>query len=299
LTYTIGYSVFIITNFNRISIAFNHPISEKSIAIALSVILAPLATIRDISSFAACNVIAVIFIIFSVLTIDISSIVSVAENGLGKGFAHYTSLFSAIKLIGISTSAYEINAALIPIYTQAENKEKYHKVHYPAVIFVATLYLSIGLFGYLAFAKEVKGPVTLSFDQSLWYIVVAELSYIVALIPTMLIQIYPAVIVVCHYTVNKLRTGRCKDVLQIILRILMILVPIWLAVAFDTKFETILAIVGNLVCAPMSYFFPGLIHYLVAADTRRDKVRDIALMIFGGSCFVIATILIIVDLFNI
>lgn len=288
--------MFILTNFNRVSIALNYPISEKSVAIALSIILAPLVTIRDISNFATYNVIAVILIIFSVLTIDIFCIVSVAENGLGKDFAHYTSLFSAMKLIGISTSAYEINAVLIPIYAQAESKEKYHKVHYPAVGCVGLLYLSMGLFGYLAFAKDVKGPVTLSFNQSLWYIVVAEMSYIMALIPTMLIQIYPAVIVVCHYTVDKLRTEKCRDMLQIMLRILIILVPIWLAVTFNTKFETILAIVGNLVCAPMSYVFPGLIHYLVAADSRTEKVRDIALIIFGGSCFLIATIVSIIDL---
>lgn len=274
---------------------YNYPISPASVAIILSIILSPLVTIRDISNFALCHVVAVILIILFVITIEVSCVVSLTNNGLGKEFAHFTSLLSAMKLIGISTSAYEINAVLIPIYDQAESKEKYHKAKYPAVVSVGVLYLSMGLLGYLAFAKDVQGPVTLSFSQS-WYIVVAELAYVVALLPTMLIQIYPAVVVIGHYTVDRLRTGVCKDVLQILIRVLMILVPIWLGVLLDTKFETILAFAGNLVCAPMSYLFPGLIHLLVAAETTSDKVRDIALIIFGGLCFVIMTVMSLIDL---
>eukprot|EP00826_Nyctotherus_ovalis_P049384 TRINITY_DN5969_c0_g2_i2.p2 TRINITY_DN5969_c0_g2~~TRINITY_DN5969_c0_g2_i2.p2 ORF type:complete len:273 (-),score=65.37 TRINITY_DN5969_c0_g2_i2:37-855(-) len=264
---------------------------EWSIAIVLTILLAPLASVRDISVFASCHIMADVLIMFSAVTIVVCCIISIAKDGVGTGFTHSTSVFSSMKLIGLSTSAYEINAVLIPVHLQAKNKEEYHKAQYPAIISVCVLYLTIGLFGYLAFGSEVKGPLTLSLDQSLWYVIAIELIYIVALIPTIIIQIYPAVTIVVHYFVDGIASESRKERYQLLVRMLMIAVPIWLAVIFGKNFGTVLAFVGNLVCAPMSYVFPGLIHYLVAADKGKDKLRDIALICFGVTCCIIATIL--------
>ena len=295
MTYTVGYVVFITTNLNRISTAFENTIPEWSIAIVLTIILAPLATIRDISIFASCHIIADLLIIFSAITIEICCILSIAKNGLGSGFTHSTTAFSSMKLIGLSTSAYEINAVLIPIRLQAKSKQEYHKVQYPAMISVCVLYLSIGIFGYLAFGSEVKGPLTLSLDQSLWYVVMIELIYMVALIPTIVIQIYPAIMIVLNYLVYRRVADPRKETYQFVIRIAMIIIPIWLAVIFGENFSTVLAFIGNLVCAPMSYVFPGLIHYLVAAEKRKEKIRDIVLICFGVTCCIIATLLSLFD----
>lgn len=271
-------------------IAFQRSISEWSIAIVLTIILAPLATIRDLSVFASFHIIADMLIIFSAVTIEVCCLISIAKDGLGTGFTPFTSIFSAMKLIGISTSAYEINAVLIPIHSQAKSKEKYHKVQYPAIISVGILYFTIGLFGYLAFGKDVKGPITLSLDQSLWYVVFVELIYIIALIPTIIIQIYPAVTIVNQHVSIFVSEPR-RENFQLLIRIMMILIPIWIAVLLGENFGTMLALVGNLICAPMSYVFPGVIHYMVAANTAKEKIRDAALIIFGLICFAIATLL--------
>lgn len=252
--------------------------------------LAPLGTVRDISVFASCHIIADVLIIFSAITIVICCVLNLITDGVGSGFTHSTSLFSAMKLIGLSTSAYEINAVLIPIHLQAKSKEEYHKAEYPAIISVCVLYLTIGIFGYAAFGSGVKGPLTLSLDQSLWYVIIIELIYIIALIPTIIIQIYPAVTIMLNY-LSGLTSESRRDTLQLVIRILMITIPIWLAVIFGENFGTVLAFVGNLVCAPMSYVFPGLIHYLVAAEQRREKLRDAALICFGVTCCIIATLL--------
>ena len=173
--------------------------SEWAIAIILMVFICPLVTVRDISIFSSCHIIADILIIASAIIIEVCSIVTIAEDGIGKDFSSFTTLYSAMKLIGISTGAYEINAVIIPIYTQAESKTAYHKVQYPAIITVGILYLTFGLFGYIAFGDGVQGPVTLSLNQSSWLVITVELVYIFALIPTILIQIYPAVQLINHY----------------------------------------------------------------------------------------------------
>lgn len=284
-----GYIVFITTNLHRLSIAFRFPMPERYIAVVLGVILAPLVTIKDISVFASCHIIADVFIILSAFAIVIYSIFVTFERGVEPTVTPFTSIYSAMKIFGLSTGAFEINAVLISIYRQAKTERDYHKAHPPAVVSVGLLYFAIGLFGYIAFGVGVKGPVTLSMNQTLWYIELIELSYIAALLPTILIQIHPAVQIVSHYTTDKLSEGQAKEFIHIIIRIVMITLPLCLAVKFGERFEGVLAFIGSLVCAPVSYVFPGIIHYCVAAETRQEKVRDVTLVLFGLSCFSIAT----------
>lgn len=262
---------------------------ERYIAVVLGVFLAPLVTIKDISVFASCHIIADVLIMFSVFAIVTYSIVLVIERGVSVTVTPFTSIYSAVKIFGLSTGAYEVNAVLISIYKQARRKKDYHEAICPAILSVGTLYCSIGMFGYLAFGEDVKGPVTLSMNQKLWYIEIIELAYIAALLPTILIQIYPAVQIMSHHTTDKLEEGQLKEFIHIIMRIAMIVIPICLAIKFGERFEGVLAFIGSLVCAPVSYIFPGLIHFNVAAETKKEKFRDVMLILFGFSCFSIAT----------
>jgi proton-coupled amino acid transporter len=267
---------------------------ERYIAVVLGVILAPLVTIKDISVFASCHIIADVFIMFSSFAIVIYSIFFTFQYGVASTVKPFTSIYSAVKIFGLTTGAYEINAVLISIYKQARTKQDYHQAHCPAIISAGLLYFTIGVFGYIAFGVAVKGPVTLSMDQTLWYIEMIELAYIAALLPTILIQIHPAIQIISHYTTDKLIQGQIKELIHIVIRVIIIIFPICLAIKFGESFEGVLAFIGSLVCAPVSYVFPGVIHYCIAAETKQERVRDIMLILFGLSCFSIATGLTIV-----
>jgi len=262
---------------------------ERYIAVVLGIILAPLVTIKDISIFASCHIIADVFIIFSAFAIVIYSIFFILQQGVATTVKPFTSIYSAVKIFGISTGAYEINAVLISIYKQARTRKDYYQARCPAIISTGFLYFAIGLFGYIAFGEAVKGPITLSMDQTLWYIEMIELAYIVALLPTILIQIHPAIQILSHHTTDKLVQGQIRELVHIIIRVAMIIFPLCLAVKFGERFEGVLAFIGNLACAPVSYVFPGIIHYYLVAETKREKIRDMMLVLFGLSCFSIAT----------
>ena len=289
-----GYIVFITTNLHRMSYAFKFPMPERYIAIVLGVILAPLITIKDISVFASWHIIADMLIMFSAFVIVGYSIFLVFNQGIAETIVSHTSIFTAVKIFGISTGAYEINAVLISVYKQAETKEKYHNAHYPAVFSVGILYLAIGLFGYIAFGVDVKGPVTLSMNQSLWHVELIELAYIAALLPTILIQIHPAIQIMSFHTTDKINDVIVRELIHVLMRISMVIIPLCLAVKFGERFESVLAFIGSLVCAPVSYIFPGYIHYKLVADTTKEKMRDIFLISFGTCCFAISTTLTVI-----
>ena len=293
-----GYIVQFILNLYHISAAYGHPIPQWSIAIALCFLLSPLIIIKDISRLSAYNIVADIAIIAASLFIEIYCGTMVANNGINPTVAPYTTLYGAMKIIGLVTGAYEANGVLIPIYKQAENKDTYFRVQIFTLITVSLLYISFGSFGYLAYGEHVKGPITISLNQALWYVEVLELCYIAALLPSILLQAYPATKVITSYTISKMDVGKMKDVVENILKILLLLLCIWLGLLFGERFDVVSAFVGNLLCAPMSYVFPGFIHYRLTATTRGEKIRDSILMAFGLFCLVVATGLMVAEWFQ-
>ena len=124
---------------------------------------------------------------------------------------------------------------------------------------------------------------------------IMEILYIVALFPTILIQIHPPFMITEYYTIKSIQTEWLKDLLRVILRVSIIVGAIWLAVLFGNKFDVVMSFTGNLAVSPISYIFPGFIHYMLVAQSTSDKVRDILLMVFGSMCLIFATVITIIS----
>lgn len=297
ITCVCSYSVFIILNINRISVAFNIEIPELAIAIALFLIIAPLLTVIDISAFCSLNIVADIITIAIILFVEIYALNILKTQGIHPSIVAFTDPWNCMRLFGMSAFAYELNAVLIPLYKQLKEKSDYAAVQGWTMGILSFFYVTLGMVGYLAFGSGVRGPVTISMNQSLWYVEIVESVYCIALFPTILIQIYPANIIILPPLTNHMAPGSTKNIVQNIIRISLFFIIVAIAYIFSEKFDIVVAIIGNFAATTISFIMPGIIHLVLVANTNFDKARDILLIIFGSICFVIGNALTIIGLF--
>jgi proton-coupled amino acid transporter len=52
----------------------------------------------------------------------------------------------------------------------------------------------------------------------------------------------------------------------------------WAGAADLDKF---VAFIGSFACVPLCYVYPALLHYKACAHTRKKKLADIAMIVFG------------------
>jgi proton-coupled amino acid transporter len=92
-----------------------------------------------------------------------------------------------------------------------------------------------------------------------------------------------------------MKEGIRQKVVEIIIRASIMALCIVLAVVFGEEFDTVLSIVGNIFCVPLSFLLPALLHFKLVAVTKSDKVRDIVLVCFGALCMVSIIVLMVID----
>ena len=202
---------------------------------------------------------------------------------------------SVMRILGISIGSYEVNCVLIPIYRQAKSKRNFIAVQNSVLGTVIVLYIAVGLLCYLAYGANAKGPITITLDQTKWYIKIVEVVYVVALLLTVMLQLFPAIEIILRYTSNRMKRGMGRTVIESIIRASIMSLCIVLAVVFGENFDTVLSVVGNIFCAPLSCIMPALLHYRLAAITTTDKVRNIALLSFGIICMISIVVLMVID----
>lgn len=72
-------------------------------------------------------------------------------------------------------------------------------------------------------------------------------------------------------------------------RILLVFFCTFLSSVGAQDLDKFVAFVGSFACVPLCYVYPAMLHYKACAHTRRQKIIDIALMVFGSIAAVYTT----------
>jgi solute carrier family 36 (proton-coupled amino acid transporter) len=130
--------------------------------------------------------------------------------------------------------------------------------------------------------------ITLNLSHSSVIAQLMIIAYILILIPSILLQFFPAIRVLeQRYIDYYVGDGKRATVVNII-RGLLLALNIVLAVVFGAKFDLILSLIGSLTCS-LGTVIPGLLHLKLIAQTKFDKVLDWSLIIIGGLITVLTT----------
>lgn len=81
-----------------------------------------------------------------------------------------------------------------------------------------------------------------------------------------------------------------KTLLKNASRTFVVVSSVYLSVMLANKLDKFLSLLGALLCAPLAFTFPTLIHYKLIAKTNKEKVEDFIIIIVSFVILVFCTI---------
>ena len=175
--------------------------------------------------------------------------------------------------VGVAVYAFEGVGMVLPLESEAKDKDKFGKVLGLCMTFISLLYGGFGALGYFAFGDETKDIITTNFGQGLISILV-QLGLCVNLFFTMPLMMNPV------YEVVERRF--CDSRFCLWLRWAMVLV-VSLVALLVPNFADFLSLVGSSVCVVLGFVLPALFHLLVFKEEMGWKgiVLDGCVLVLG------------------
>ncbi|CAI8608904.1 unnamed protein product [Vicia faba] len=191
--------------------------------------------------------------------------------------------------LGVAVYAFEGIGMVLPLESEAKEKDKFGGVLGLGMITISLLYGAFASLGYFAFGEETQEIITTNLGQGMISGLV-QLGLCVNLFFTFPMMMNPV------YEVVERRLCGSKYCLW--LRWLLVLM-VSLVALFVPNFADFLSLVGSSVCVFLSFVFPALFHFLVFRNELGWKclVLDGAIVVFGIVIAVTGTWSCLMDIF--
>ncbi|KAL1753492.1 transmembrane amino acid transporter protein-domain-containing protein [Schizophyllum commune] len=240
----------------------------------------PLVLIRDLAKLSTTALVADAFILFGLIYIFGTEISIVAERGVAQVQAFNYNSFSLF--VGTAVFSFEGIGLVIPITDAMKEPRKFPKAITGVMFFLTVLFGGAGALGYLTFGSEIQTNVLVNFDTSSKIVQTVQFLYAMAILLSVPLQIFPATRILENGLF--VRSGKQnnfvkwqKNFLRFFVVFFCALIS-WLGANDLDKF---VAFIGCFACVPLCYVYPAMLHYKAAAFTRKQKIADIAMMVFG------------------
>lgn len=191
--------------------------------------------------------------------------------------------------LGVAVYAFEGIGMILPLESEAKEKEKFGKVLGLCMAFISLLYGSFGALGYFAFGEETKDIITTNLGQG-WISTLVQLGLCVNLFFTLPLMMNPVYEVVERRFCGSRYCLSGRWIIVLGVSMLALLVP---------NFADFLSLVGSSVCVVLGFVLPALFHLLVFKEEMgwNGMVSDGAIVVLGvvigvtGTCSSIMEIL--------
>ncbi|KAM0975120.1 amino acid transporter AVT3B-like [Malus sylvestris] len=158
--------------------------------------------------------------------------------------------------LGVAVYAFEGIGMILPLESEAKNKENFGKVLALCMAFIALIYGSFGVLGYFAFGEETKDIITTNFGQGLVSTLV-QLGLCINLFFTLPLMMNPVFEVVERRFCGSTYSLWVRWLLVFGVSLVALLVP---------NFADFLSLVGSSVCVALGFVLPALFHLMVFRD---------------------------------
>ncbi|KAF9048555.1 transmembrane amino acid transporter protein-domain-containing protein [Panaeolus papilionaceus] len=283
LGFVAAYTIFVAENLQAFVMGITNCLKlihvQYFILLQLIVFL-PLALVRDLAKLSTTALIADAFILVGLLYIFGSEISIVMERGIAD-----VKLFNPRDFplfIGTAVFSFEGIGLVIPITDAMREPHKFPKVLTGVMAFLLLLFGGAGALAYLTFGSEIQTVVLVNLDSKSKMVQSVQFLYALAILLSIPLQFFPAVRILENGLFT--RSGKAdprvkwlKNVFRFSLVLVCTLIS-WVGAADLDKF---VAFIGCFACVPLCYVYPAMLHYRACSRTRKQKLADIALIIFG------------------
>lgn len=179
-------------------------------------------------------------------------------------------------MFGMAVYSFEGIGLILPIKDAMKEPEKFDKVLILVMATVTVLLVTFGLLNYFAYGQFTAQIITMNIETSMSS-TVSLLSYLLAIILTYPLVLFAPFGIVDH-KLGKVHSKRYSD----FIRVVIVLFTLYIAVTLNEKADKYIALVGALLCSPLAYILPSILHLkLKPKATTTDKVCGISFICMG------------------
>jgi len=283
LGFVSAYIIFVSENLQAFTLAITNCVKLLGIQYFILlqlIIFLPLALVRNLAKLSSTALIADVFILAGLIYIFGSE----ANIMATRGHAH-VELFNAKDwplLIGTAVFSFEGIGLVIPITDAMKEPRKFPAVLSGVMIFLMFLFCGGGVMSYLTFGSEVQTVVIVNLDTTNKFTQAVQFLYSLAIMLSVPLQLFPAIRIMENGIFE--RSGKADTRVKWqknVFRFMTVVFCSCLSYVGASDLDKFVSFIGSFACVPLCYVYPAMLHYKACARTRREKLADIALMIFG------------------
>ncbi|KDE04597.1 hypothetical protein MVLG_04977 [Microbotryum lychnidis-dioicae p1A1 Lamole] len=284
-----AYTIFVSQNLQAFIMAVTncrHLIPIQYLILAQLIIFLPLAMIRNIQKLSGTALIADAFILFGLVYIFSNEIKLLVDNGIADVALFNRKDFPL--LIGTAVFSFEGIGLVIPITESMKDPHRFPAVLTGVMIGVMVLFAGGGLLAYAAYGSTIQTVVFVNLPQDDKFVNAAQFLYSIAILLSTPLQLFPAVRIMENGLFS--RSGKHSNRVKWTKNTFRMAVVVGcsaIAWAGAKDLDKFVSLVGSLACVPLCFCYPAMLHWKACAHTRKQKVIDALLFIFGlfATCY--------------
>ncbi|SCV73320.1 BQ2448_7246 [Microbotryum intermedium] len=284
-----AYTIFVSQNLQAFIMAVTncrHLIPVQYLILAQLIIFLPLAMIRNIQKLSGTALIADAFILFGLVYIFSNEIKLLVEDGIADVALFNRKDFPL--LIGTAVFSFEGIGLVIPITESMKDPHRFPAVLTGVMIGVMILFAGGGLLAYAAYGSAIQTVVFVNLPQDDKFVNAAQFLYSIAILLSTPLQLFPAVRIMENGLFS--RSGKHSNRVKWTknsFRMAVVVGCSAVAWAGAKDLDKFVSLVGSLACVPLCFCYPAMLHWKACAHTRKQKVIDALLFIFGlfATCY--------------
>ncbi|KAJ1929314.1 hypothetical protein IWQ60_001284 [Tieghemiomyces parasiticus] len=240
----------------------------------------PLAMVRKIKNFSLAALVADVFILLGLgylYYFDVRKLITVGAATIRHFNPSSFSLF-----IGTAVFTFEGIGLVLPIVSSMKEPAKFPRVLTISLVASAVIFISMGALSYLTFGDKVETVVLLNLPANDPMVPIVQFVYALAIIFSVPLQMFPAIrILEAGLFVRSGKGNPWVKWQKNLFRTLLAFFIASISVVGADKLDRFVALIGSFACIPLSFIYPSLFHLRAVARTRRQRIIDILLCVFG------------------
>lgn len=281
---------------NLLSLAENMPVSNSEFLsigaiVALQVVLiVPLTFVRRISRLGTVALLANFLILACLAYIYYFDIATIIRRGVEPSVELFNPK-SYTLTIGSAVFTFEGIGLLLPIQSSMLRPRCFHRLLYIVMIVITLHFIAVGALSYMTFGDQTKTEVISNFPQSDRLVNALQLSYSLAILVGIPVQLFPA-LGIMEGKIFGHKSGRRDNLTKWkknIFRCAIVVLCALIATAGAGNLDKFVALIGSFACIPLVYIYPAYLHWKGVANTRWARSGDCVIMVVGVACMMYTT----------
>ncbi|GAA5974316.1 hypothetical protein JCM11641_006731 [Rhodosporidiobolus odoratus] len=288
-----AYIIFVAENLQAFVTAVTNCRTVVSIPLLIAaqlVIFLPLALIRNIQKLSGTALVADVFIVIGLVYIFSNEISVLASHGIAEVELFNRDSFPL--LIGTAVFAFEGIGLIIPVQEAMKEPHRLPRVLTGVMIGVMFLFAGGGVLSYLTFGEDIQTVVFVNLPQDDKFVNASQFLYSLAILLSTPLQLFPAVRIMENGLFAPQKSGKHSNKVKWeknAFRTVSVAACALIAWLGANDLDKFVSLIGSLACVPLGLVYPALLHYKACARTRKQRIIDISLMIFGVLCAIYTT----------